>query len=59
MSEYTLASTKMLHKHLFAPGIRRIIDIRGHVLPAFEPPPHYFNHYDDYVKAHIRGAVFV
>ncbi len=35
------------------------MDIRGHVIPASEPPPHYFNHYDDYTKAHIPGAVFV
>lgn len=37
----------------------RIVDIRGRVLPATEPPPHYFNHYDDYVESHLPNAVFV
>lgn len=41
------------------PEICRIIDIRGHVLPASQPPPHYFNHEADYLKSHIPGAVFV
>jgi thiosulfate/3-mercaptopyruvate sulfurtransferase len=36
-----------------------IVDIRGHVLPANEPPPHYFNHKSDYDKSHIPGAIFV
>jgi thiosulfate/3-mercaptopyruvate sulfurtransferase len=37
----------------------RIIDIRGHVAPATQPPPHYFNHESDYVLAHLPGALFV
>jgi thiosulfate/3-mercaptopyruvate sulfurtransferase len=53
-----LVSTQWLHDHLNDPNLR-IVDIRGHVIPASEPLPHYFNHYDDYVKAHIPGAVFV
>lgn len=58
MPENLLVSTQWLHDHLSSPNLR-IVDIRGHVLPASEPPPHYFNHYDDYVKSHIPGAVFV
>jgi thiosulfate/3-mercaptopyruvate sulfurtransferase len=37
----------------------RIVDIRGHVLPASVPPPHYFNHKSDYDQGHIPGAQFV
>lgn len=58
MTEYLLVSTQWLQDHLDDPDLR-IVDIRGHVIPASEPPPHYFNHYDDYMKAHIPGAVFV
>jgi thiosulfate/3-mercaptopyruvate sulfurtransferase len=53
-----LVSTDWLAAHLDDPHVR-IVDIRGHVLPATEPPPHYFNHHADYVQAHIPGAVFV
>lgn len=53
-----LVSTEWLHEHLHDSDIR-IIDIRGHVLPAIEPPPHYFNHEADYLKSHIPGALFV
>lgn len=53
-----LVSTAWLAAHLDDSNVR-IVDIRGHVLPATQPPPHYFNHHDDYVKAHIPGAVFV
>jgi thiosulfate/3-mercaptopyruvate sulfurtransferase len=53
-----LVTTQWLHDHLHEPGLR-IVDIRGHVLPASDPPPHYFNHYDDYQQAHIPGAVFI
>jgi thiosulfate/3-mercaptopyruvate sulfurtransferase len=53
-----LVSSDWLAEHLDAPNLR-IVDIRGHVLPANVPPPHYFNHYDDYLKLHIPGAVFV
>ncbi|MFC1463331.1 MAG: sulfurtransferase [Candidatus Brachytrichaceae bacterium NZ_4S206] len=58
MPEHPLVTTEWLHAHLSDEHVR-IIDIRGHVLPPTEPLPHYFNHYDDYVKSHIPGAVFV
>lgn len=58
MSLSPLVSTEWLQNHLHDPDLR-VVDIRGHVLPASEPHPHYFNHYDDYVKSHIPGAVFV
>ncbi len=58
MSEYALVTTHWLHDHLTQPDIR-IIDIRGHVLPADDPPPHYFSHKEDYLKSHIPGALFV
>jgi thiosulfate/3-mercaptopyruvate sulfurtransferase len=53
-----LVSTEWLAHHLDDVNLR-IVDIRGHVLPASEPPPHYFNHYQDYLLWHIPGAVFV
>jgi len=58
MTEQLLVSTEWLAAHLNDPNLR-VIDIRGHVLPASQPPPHYFNHHDDYLKSHIPGAVFV
>jgi thiosulfate/3-mercaptopyruvate sulfurtransferase len=54
----TLVSTAWLAEHLSAPNLR-VVDIRGHVLPATEPPPHYFNHYADYLIGHIPNAVFI
>jgi len=53
-----LISTDELAANLGAAKLR-IIDIRGYVLPATEPPPHYFNQRDDYAKRHIPGAVFI
>jgi thiosulfate/3-mercaptopyruvate sulfurtransferase len=53
-----IVSTEWLHAHLNDPNLR-VVDIRGHVLPASEPPPHYFSHRDDYDASHIPGAVFV
>ncbi len=53
-----IVSTEWLHEHLNDDHLR-IVDIRGHVLPATEPPPHYFNHHNDYEKSHIPNAVFV
>jgi len=53
-----LVTTQWLEAHLSDPALR-IVDIRGHVIPATEPPPHYFNHHEDYLKSHIPGAVFV
>lgn len=58
MAEQLLVSTDWLEAHLHDPNMR-IVDIRGHVRPASDPLPHYFNHYDDYLKSHIPGAVFV
>src|SRR5512147_2503964 len=58
MSENLLVPTDWLYQHLQQPNLR-IVDIRGHVLPASQPLPHYFNHRNDYTKSHIPGAVFV
>lgn len=58
MNDSPLVTTEWLAEHLSDPNLR-IVDIRGHVLPATEPLPHYYNHYDDYTKSHIPGAVFV
>lgn len=55
---HPLVSTDWLAEHLNDPEIR-VVDIRGHVIPASEPLPHYFNHRADYDKSHIPGAVFV
>lgn len=53
-----LVSTDWLQRHLDDPDLR-IVDIRGHVIPASEAPPHYFNHRDAWLEAHVPGAVFV
>ena len=53
-----IVSTGWLAAHLDDPNVR-IVDIRGHVISAGEPPPHYFNHRDDYDRVHIPNAVFV
>lgn len=60
MSDYPtpIVSTEWLAAHLNDPQIR-IVDIRGHVSPASTPPPHYFNHLDQYQVSHISGAVFI
>jgi thiosulfate/3-mercaptopyruvate sulfurtransferase len=58
MPIHPLVSTDWLAEHLNDPDIR-VVDIRGHVIPASEPLPHYFNHRGDYDKSHIPGAVFV
>jgi len=58
MTEQLLVTTDWLAAHLQDSDLR-IVDIRGHVLPATEPPPHYFNHRADYERSHIPGAVFV
>ncbi|MHB8626325.1 MAG: sulfurtransferase [Aggregatilineales bacterium] len=55
---HLLVTTDWLETHLADPDLR-IVDIRGHVLPASDPPPHYFNHRADYDHSHIPGAVFV
>ncbi|NWF68826.1 MAG: sulfurtransferase [Chloroflexi bacterium] len=51
-----LVSTEWLAAHLHEV---RVIDIRGHVVAASEPLPHYFNHHADYLVSHIPGALFV
>lgn len=53
-----LVSTQWLAEHLYDSNLR-VIDIRGRVLPASEPLPHYFSHHADYLESHIPGAVFV
>ncbi len=58
MQDNLLVSTDWLQQHLDDPDLR-VVDIRGHVIPASEPPPHYFNHRDAWLKSHIPGAVFV
>lgn len=58
MTNQLLVTTDWLESHLSDTDLR-IVDIRGHVLPASEPTPHYFNHRDDYLMSHIPGAVFV
>jgi thiosulfate/3-mercaptopyruvate sulfurtransferase len=57
-TENLLVTTQWLHERLGNANLR-IVDIRGHVLPANQPTPHYFNHYGDYQKSHIPNAVFV
>lgn len=54
----TFVSTAWLHQHLDAPDLR-IVDIRGSVRPATDPPPHYQSHRAAYDEAHLPGAVFV
>lgn len=58
MSENLAVTTEWLADHLDDPNIR-VVDIRGHVIPASEPHPHYFAHRQEYLESHIPGAVFV
>lgn len=58
MSGGPLLTTAWVHDHLGDADLR-IVDIRGRVLPPNVPPPHYFNHREDYLASHIPGAVFV
>ncbi|MEO1443809.1 MAG: sulfurtransferase [Chloroflexota bacterium] len=53
-----IVTTEWLAQHI-DDDILRIVDIRGYVKPATEPPPHYFNKRDDYEQSHIPGAVFI
>src|SRR5215213_6165866 len=53
-----LVTTEWLQDHLSDPHLR-IVDIRGHVLPANQPTPHYFNHRSDHDLSHIPGAIFI
>ncbi len=54
----TLVTTMWLDQHLRDRSLR-IIDVRGRVLPASAPLPHYYSHHDAYREAHIPGAFFV
>lgn len=58
MTHNLLVTTEWLAAHLDDEHLR-IVDIRGHVLPASQPTPHYFNHRSDYDVSHIPGAVFI
>ncbi|MBL8117568.1 MAG: sulfurtransferase [Anaerolineae bacterium] len=58
MSDQLIVSTEWLQAHLHDTNLR-VVDIRGHVRPASDPTPHYFNHRSDYEKEHIPGAVFI
>lgn len=58
MNASPVVSTEWLEAHLHDKNLR-VIDVRGHVLPASEPPPHYFSHYAEYSESHLPGAVFV
>jgi thiosulfate/3-mercaptopyruvate sulfurtransferase len=58
MTHFPLISSAGLAARLDDPRVR-IVDIRGHVLPPTDPPPHYFSHHAEYLDAHIPGAVFV
>ncbi len=58
MSDQLLVTTDWLAANLTDPKIR-IVDIRGHVAPATDPLPHYFNHVADYAQSHLPGAVFI
>ena len=53
-----LVKTSWLQRRLQDPDIR-IVEIRGGVLPASEPPPHYFADRAGYDQAHIPNAVFI
>ncbi|MDQ7024546.1 MAG: sulfurtransferase [Anaerolineae bacterium] len=58
MADNLLVTTAWLMEHLSDDDLR-IVDIRGHVLPANEPPPHYYAHRSEYEESHIPHAVFV
>jgi thiosulfate/3-mercaptopyruvate sulfurtransferase len=53
-----LVTTDWLAAHLDSENLR-IIDIRGKVMPAASPLPHYYAHRADYEKSHIPNAQFV
>ena len=58
LPDQPLITTDWLAEHSADP-VLRLLDIRGHVLPASQPPPHYFNHEAEYRQSHIPGALFV
>jgi len=53
-----LVSTVWLEQNLHADFLR-VIDIRGRVLPAGDPKPHYYAHRSDYDDSHLPGALFI
>jgi thiosulfate/3-mercaptopyruvate sulfurtransferase len=58
MTENLLVSTAWLAEHLLDPNLR-VVDIRGRVLTADQPLPHYYAHRAEYDQSHLPGAVFV
>lgn len=55
---YPLVSTQWLEDNLNDPNLV-VLDLRGHLVPATDPLPHYFSHQDAYRESHIPGAQFV
>jgi thiosulfate/3-mercaptopyruvate sulfurtransferase len=55
---YPIVTTTWLDQNLKRLDLR-IVDIRGRIIPASEPPPHYFSYRHRYDESHIPGAVFV
>ena len=55
---YPLVSTQWLEDNLNDPNLV-VLDLRGHLLPATDPLPHYFSHHNEYRESHIPGAQFV
>ena len=53
-----IVTTQWLNDHLTDPRVR-IVDIRGLILPPDQPKPHYFPKRQEYLQAHLPGAVFV
>jgi thiosulfate/3-mercaptopyruvate sulfurtransferase len=51
-------TTEWLQEHLGDSGIC-VVDIRGLILTPDKPKPHYFPKRQEYLQAHIPGAVFV
>jgi thiosulfate/3-mercaptopyruvate sulfurtransferase len=58
MADNLLVTTDWLAQHLTDENLR-IVDIRGRVLPASQPLPHYYAHRTAYEESHIPRAVFI
>ena len=58
MQNQRFVSTQWLQDNLNNTNLR-VFDVRGHVIPASEPHPHYFAHQVEYDESHIPGAVFI
>lgn len=54
----SLVTTAWLAEHLHDANLR-LVDIRGRVIPADQPLPHYYAHREQYAESHLPGAVFV